>query len=156
MSTLERGQLKSECFVKPDSHERHKHKHKVNTKTKHDFSSGTCEDKTTRIFLCFAFCSALGLCLWRSLCRRLDFVPLFCPYAYAYAYAIVWTTLGSSSLYKHKLVKPKPLAGKMAAVKKTGVGGEVAKLEVGLLVEYLFCANVLFTWNRQEVRSARS
>ena len=35
----------------------------VSTKTKHDFSSGTCEDKTTRIFLCFAICSALGLCL---------------------------------------------------------------------------------------------
>ena len=44
--------------VKPGSHERHKHK-----KTKHDFSSGTCENKTTRIFLCFAFCSAFGLCL---------------------------------------------------------------------------------------------
>ena len=46
---------------KPGSHERHKHK--INTKTKHDFSSGTYEDKTTRIFLCFAFGSALGLCL---------------------------------------------------------------------------------------------
>ena len=55
---------------KPGSHERHKHK--INMKTKHDFSSGTCEDKTMRIFLCFAFCSALGLCL---------------DYAYAYAYA---------------------------------------------------------------------
>ena len=33
------------------------------TRAKHDFSSGTCEDKTTRIFLCFVFCSALGLCL---------------------------------------------------------------------------------------------
>ena len=48
---------------KPNSHQRHKHKHKINTKTKHVFSSGTCEDKTTRIFLCFPFCSALGLCL---------------------------------------------------------------------------------------------
>ena len=27
--------------LKPGSHERHKHKHKINTKTKHDFSSGT-------------------------------------------------------------------------------------------------------------------
>ena len=35
-------------------------KHRINTKTKQDFSCGTCEDKTTRIFLCFAFCSALG------------------------------------------------------------------------------------------------
>ena len=32
-------------------------------KTKDEFSSETCEDKTTRIFLCFAFCSALCLCL---------------------------------------------------------------------------------------------
>ena len=48
--------------LKPGSHQRHKHKHKIDTKTKHDFSSGTCEDKTTRIFLCFVFCSALGLC----------------------------------------------------------------------------------------------
>ena len=31
-------------------------------KTKHDISSGTCEDKT-RIFLSFLFCSVLGLCL---------------------------------------------------------------------------------------------
>ena len=46
-------------WYKPGSHEQHKHKHKINMKTKHDFSSGTWEDKTTRIFLC----SALGLCL---------------------------------------------------------------------------------------------
>ena len=45
--------------LKPGSHERHEHKDKINTKTKH-ISSGTCEDKT-RIFLCFVFCSALGL-----------------------------------------------------------------------------------------------
>ena len=31
-------------------------------KTKCDISSGTCKDKT-RIFLCFVFCSAHGLCL---------------------------------------------------------------------------------------------
>ena len=49
--------------LKPGSHEQHKHKDKINTKTKHDISSGTCEDKTTRIFLCFVFCSAHGLCL---------------------------------------------------------------------------------------------
>ena len=35
----------------------------ISKEKKHDFSSGTCEDKITRIFLCFAFCSALGLCL---------------------------------------------------------------------------------------------
>ena len=46
--------------LKPGLHERHKHKQQ---KTKYDFFSGTCEDKTTIIFLCFAFCSALGLCL---------------------------------------------------------------------------------------------
>ena len=50
-------------MVKPGSHEQHKHKDKINTKTKHDISSGTCKDKTSRYFLCFVFCSALGLCL---------------------------------------------------------------------------------------------
>ena len=43
--------------LKPGSH-----KHKIDTKTKHDLSSGTCKYKTTRIFLCFVYCSALGLC----------------------------------------------------------------------------------------------
>ena len=41
----------------------------------------------------------------------------------------------SSNLNKQKLVKPKPLASKMAAVKKVGQKNG----EVGLLVEYLFC-----------------
>ena len=41
----------------------------------------------------------------------------------------------SSNLHKQKLVKPKPLASKMAAVKKVGQKNG----EVGLLVEYLFC-----------------
>ena len=41
----------------------------------------------------------------------------------------------NSNLYKQKLVKPKPLAGKMAAVKKMG-----QKIrEVRLLVKYLLC-----------------
>ena len=48
-------------FLKRDTHEQHKHKDKINTKTKY-ISSGTPEDRT-RIFLCFVFCSALGLCL---------------------------------------------------------------------------------------------
>ena len=41
----------------------------------------------------------------------------------------------SSNLHKQKLVRPKPLASKMAAVKKVGQTNG----EVGLLVEYLFC-----------------
>ena len=45
------------------SYERHKHKEKIDTKTRHDISFGTFKDKTTRIFLCFVFCLALGLCL---------------------------------------------------------------------------------------------
>ena len=49
-------------MLKPGSHKGHKHKDKINVKTKHDISSGTCEDKTTGIFLCFVFCLALGLC----------------------------------------------------------------------------------------------
>ena len=43
-----------------------------------------------------------------------------------------------SNLHKRKLVKPKPLASKMAPVKKVGPKNG----EVGLLVEYLFCALV--------------
>ena len=42
----------------------------------------------------------------------------------------------SSNLYKQKLVKPKPLASKMAAVKKLGQKNR----EAGLQVECLFCA----------------
>ena len=43
----------------------------------------------------------------------------------------------SLNLHKQKLVKlPKPLASKMAAVKKVGQKNG----EVGLLVDYLFCA----------------
>ena len=57
--------------VKLGLYEQHKHKDKINTKTKRDISSGTCKDKTTRIFLCFVFCAAFGLCTWQSLCRRL-------------------------------------------------------------------------------------
>ena len=49
--------------LKPGLHEQHRHKDKFSTKTKHDICSGTCKDKTTRIFLCFSFYSALGLCL---------------------------------------------------------------------------------------------
>ena len=41
----------------------------------------------------------------------------------------------SSNRHKQKLVKQKPLASKMAAVKKVGHKNG----EVGLLVEYLFC-----------------
>ena len=50
--------------IKPGLHERHKHEEKIITKTKqNDIFSGTCKDKTTRIFLCFIFCSTLGICL---------------------------------------------------------------------------------------------
>ena len=45
----------------------------------------------------------------------------------------------SSNLHKQKLVEPKSLASKMAAVKKVGQKNG----EVGLLVEYLFCASAL-------------
>ena len=43
----------------------------------------------------------------------------------------------NSNLHKQKLVKPKPLAGKMAAVKTQKNG------EVGLLVQYLFCGETI-------------
>ena len=85
-------------LLKPGSHEWHKHKHKINTKTKHHFSSGTCEDKTTRIFLCFAFCSAHGLCLDYDLMVMLMLIcllccMLICLYAYMliclYAYLLI-------------------------------------------------------------------
>ena len=41
----------------------------------------------------------------------------------------------SSNLHKQKLVKPKPLASKMATVQNVGQKNG----EVGLLVDYLFC-----------------
>ena len=41
----------------------------------------------------------------------------------------------NSTLYKQKLVKPKPLANKIASVKKLGQKNDI----VGLLVEYLSC-----------------
>ena len=56
-------ELSQACDIKSGSRKQHKHKDKINTKTKHDISSGTCEDKTTIVFLCYVFCSALGLCL---------------------------------------------------------------------------------------------
>ena len=50
------------------------------------------------LLLAYAWTMILCLCLWRSFCRRLDCIPLFCllvfPYTYAYAIAmnqaIVW------------------------------------------------------------------
>ena len=44
-----------------------------------------------------------------------------------------------SNLHNKKLVKPKPLASKMAAVKKVGQ----KNCEVGLLVEYLYSNTIL-------------
>ena len=76
--------------LKPCSHEQQKHEEKINTKTKYDIFSGTFEDKTTRNFLCFVFCSAIGLCLdydlmltlRRPSCRRLDFIPFFFAFCF--------------------------------------------------------------------------
>ena len=45
----------------------------------------------------------------------------------------------SSNLHKQKLANSKPLASKMATVKKLGQKNG----EVGLLVEYLFCGQIL-------------
>ena len=47
------------------------------------------------LLFAYAWTMILYLCLWRSLCRRLDLIPLFCLLfcPYAYAYAIVWTRL---------------------------------------------------------------
>ena len=46
----------------------------------------------------FAYAWTMILCLRRSLCRRLDFIPLFCLLFCLYAYAHVWTVLYDSSL----------------------------------------------------------
>ena len=54
----------------------------------------------------------------------------------------------SSNLHKQKLVKPKPLASKMAAVKRVGQKNG----EVGLLVEYLFCGTAETINTQPEVR----
>ena len=88
--------------LKPGSHERHKHKQR-----KQRMNSPLRLEKTKQrdfffvspfvLLFAYAWTMILCLCLWRSLCRRLDLIPLFCllffPYAYAYAYAIVWIRL---------------------------------------------------------------
>ena len=77
------------CLLKPGSHEQHKHKHNTNTKTKHDLSSETCEDKTTRIFHCFAFCSALGLCLDYDLMLMTILMTSFPCFAFCFAFMLM-------------------------------------------------------------------
>ena len=53
----------------------------------------------------------------------------------------------NASSYKQKLVKPKLLSGKMAAVKELQQNNR----EVGLLVDYIFCALVEAGQNRQNI-----
>ena len=86
--------------VKPGSHERHKHKQR-----KQRMNSPLRLAKTKQrefffvspFFLLFAYAWTMILCLWRSLCRRLDLIPLFCLLFCPYAYAIVWTRLKEES-----------------------------------------------------------
>ena len=75
---------------KPGSHERHKHKQRKQSMTS---PQGLAKTKQREVFfvspfvLLFAYVWTMILCLWRSLWRRLDFIPLFyCPYAYAVGY----------------------------------------------------------------------
>ena len=78
--------------IKPASQNRHKHKHKqkqkqkLNMKTNHEFSSGTYEDKTTRIFLCFAFCAALGLSLDYDLMLMLMLMTILMSQAWPHSF----------------------------------------------------------------------
>ena len=51
--------------------------------------------------LLFAYAWTMILCLWRSLCHRLDLIPLFCLLFCPYAYAIVWTRLNITVLFDH-------------------------------------------------------
>ena len=74
--------FKYEVSFKPGSHQRHKHK--IDTKTKHDLSSWTCKYKTTRICLCFVFCSALGLCFDYVLMLMLRLCSYACAYVILY------------------------------------------------------------------------
>ena len=54
------------------------------------------------LLLAYASTMILCLCLWRSLCRRLDFIPLFCLLFCLYAYRVnqaficlrLWRSLG--------------------------------------------------------------
>ena len=101
--------------LKPGSHERHKHK-----QWKQRMNSPLRLEKTKQrefffvspfvLLFAYAWTMILCLCLWRSLCRRLDFIPLFCllfcPDAYAYAIVLKQTSRkipNSKSKYK-KLV----------------------------------------------------
>ena len=55
-------------------------------KTKHDISSGTCEDKTTTIFIYFFFvlCSALGLCLDHDLMHMITTILMSHAWLHAF------------------------------------------------------------------------
>ena len=59
----------------------------ISTKTKHDISSGTFEDKTTRIFLRFILCLVLGLCLDYDL--MLTFMTIFMSQAWLDSFVLL-------------------------------------------------------------------
>ena len=92
--------------LKPSSHERHKHKQRKQSITS---PLGLAKTKQQFFFvspfvLLLAYAWTMILCLWRSLCRRLDFIPLFCLLFCPYAYAIVWTRLYTSYSLNYALV----------------------------------------------------
>ena len=86
-------------IFKPGSHEGHKHKQRKQSITS---PLGLTKTKQQEFFfvspfvLLLAYAWTMILCLWRSLCRSLDFIPLF--FLYAYAYAIVWSICFTSEL----------------------------------------------------------
>ena len=91
-------------FTSPLKHllclSKHKRKAKINTKTKHDmYPLGCTKIKQQEFFFIssfvqlFTYACTMILCLRWSLCRRLDFIPLFCLLFCPYAYVQMWTKL---------------------------------------------------------------
>ena len=73
------------------SHEQLKHKDKINTEIKSPLRLAKIKEDflfVSSLVLCLAYAWTVILRLLLSLCRRFDFIRLFCllfcPYAYAY------------------------------------------------------------------------
>ena len=97
--------------LRPGSHEQHNIRTRSIRKQNIISPQGLAKTKQQEFFfvssffrlMAYAMTMILCLCLWLSLCRRLDFIPLFCllfcllfcPYAYAYAHKWTRTKLPS-------------------------------------------------------------
>ena len=64
------------------------HTSDISNENKASMTSGTCEDKITIIFLCFAFCSALGLCLNYDLMLVLMLMTILMSQAWLHSFVL--------------------------------------------------------------------